>query len=275
MRPPALTVIVPTRDRPLDLSRCLDALARQEFDGELEIVVVDDGSRDAAAVERAVSAFPDVRIVRLESRGVAAARNEGAQAARAERVSFTDDDCIAAPDWAATLYARLDTAPVVAGLTEIGGGSDHLAAAAQIVANALLDDNLHNGAPGSNLACLRSVVEAVAFDEDYAGIGAEDRDWFARVVDAGYAVAFEPAAVVRHFPSLRWCGFLGKSARYGRGAYRYRHAHRGGRLEKPGFYLRLVRAGFGSGAVTGAAVCASQVATAIGFAREALAARRR
>ena len=50
-----ISIVVPTRDRPEALARCLGALASQDLDG-IEVVVVDDGSRDRGAVEAVASA---------------------------------------------------------------------------------------------------------------------------------------------------------------------------------------------------------------------------
>jgi hypothetical protein len=41
---PVASIVVPTRDRPEGLSRCLDALDAQTLNAAVEIVVVDDGS---------------------------------------------------------------------------------------------------------------------------------------------------------------------------------------------------------------------------------------
>ncbi len=59
-----VSVVVPTRDRPQKLERCLAALGEEE----IELVVVDDGSADAervAALARAAGA----KLVRLQGAG--------------------------------------------------------------------------------------------------------------------------------------------------------------------------------------------------------------
>ncbi|HEX2128485.1 MAG TPA: glycosyltransferase family 2 protein, partial [Solirubrobacterales bacterium] len=84
------SVVIPTRDRPTALRGCLVALAAQDAGG-LDVVVVDDGSRDRHALDAVVAdALPDARVVRTPGRGPAAARNLGARAAEAEVVLFTD-----------------------------------------------------------------------------------------------------------------------------------------------------------------------------------------
>ena len=49
---PDVSVIVPTRDRPAALERCLRALSRQTLGDALEIIVVDDGSRPGVGGRR-------------------------------------------------------------------------------------------------------------------------------------------------------------------------------------------------------------------------------
>ena len=93
-----ISVVVPTCDRPAALRRCLAALARQDAEADLDVVVVDDGTAAGGSVEA-----PGARVVRAGGRGPAAARNLGARAARGRVICFTDDDCAPAPGWAQRL----------------------------------------------------------------------------------------------------------------------------------------------------------------------------
>ena len=282
MRPAALprvSVVVPTRDRPDRLATCLAALERQTVP-ELEIVVVDDASRDAAAVA-AVAGAPRARLVRGAGRGPAAARNAGVAAARAPIVCFTDDDCEPVPGWAEALAARLVAgADAAAGPTRNGRPRSVVAAAAQAVATHLAEATIDAAgrmrfAPTSNLACRAEVCAAVPFDESYPLAAGEDRDWCARLVGSGRTLAFVPGALVRHHQELTPAGFWRQQVRYGRGAYRFRAGH--GTLrrpERPRFYLGLLRRGFADGVRAGLLVCVAQLATAVGMIQEAAATRR-
>ena len=287
MRPAALprvSVVVPTRDRPDRLATCLAALERQTVP-ELEIVVVDDASRDAAAVA-AVAGAPRARLVRGAGRGPAAARNAGVAAARAPIVCFTDDDCEPVPGWAEALAACLDPGPdstgadAAAGPTRNGRPRSVVAAAAQAVATHLAEATIDAAgrmrfAPTSNLACRAEVCAAVPFDESYPLAAGEDRDWCARLVGSGRTLAFVPGALVRHHQELTPAGFWRQQVRYGRGAYRFRAGH--GilrRPERPRFYLGLLRRGFADGVRAGLLVCVAQLATAVGMIQEAAATRR-
>jgi glycosyltransferase involved in cell wall biosynthesis len=272
---PGITVAVPTRDRPAALARCLEAIGAQTARERLEVVVCDDGSRDARAVAATVAGFPGARIVRIEGRGPAAARNAAVDAALAPIVCFTDDDCIPDPEWAALLAAALAPggAAAAAGRTLNARPADALAVAAQVIADSLIasapgDPGAVTFAPTSNLAGRTDLLRDLPFDEGYPSAGGEDRDWCLRLGASGERLLYEPRAVVHHHQQLTLAGFLGQQIRYGRGAYRFHRAHpAAGR----GDLTTLVRRGFALGAAPGMLVCAAQAATAVGMADEALA----
>jgi glycosyltransferase involved in cell wall biosynthesis len=279
---PQLSVVVPTRDRPARLAACLAALERQTSP-QLEIVVVDDASRDARAVADAVAAAPRARLVRGAGRGPAAARNAGVRAARAPVICFTDDDCEPVPGWAHALQRRITAGPsaadAAAGPTRNGRPGSVLASASQAIATHLAEATIDPAtsrmrfAPTSNLACRTEVCRAIPFDERYPRAAGEDRDWCARLTGAGHALVFEPAALVHHHQELSPAGFWRQQLRYGRGAYRFRSDH--GtllRLEAPRFYTGLLCRGLAHGPRAGALVCVAQVATALGMLLEAVAA---
>jgi hypothetical protein len=67
---PPVTVIVPTCDRADDLDECLGALARLEYPRDrLEVIVVDDGSTDPAAIAGVVIRHGGRLLVNDRNRG--------------------------------------------------------------------------------------------------------------------------------------------------------------------------------------------------------------
>lgn len=275
---PQVTVAVPTRDRPDSLARCLQALERQTHPG-LEVVVVDDGSRAAAAVRDVVSRAPRARLVRGAGRGPASARNLGVRAARAPVICFTDDDCEPRCDWVERLTAALaQGADAAAGITANARPDHPPAAASQAITDFVSRATLDRSgglafAPTSNLAARTSVLEAVPFDERYPGAAGEDRDWCARLRASGGRIVFAPDAVVAHHQTLSLGGFWRQQVRYGRGAQRFHRRHGRG-LEPAGFYLRLLRHGFSHGLRAGSLVVVAQAATAWGRLLERVARQR-
>jgi glycosyltransferase involved in cell wall biosynthesis len=167
--PPRISVIVPTRDRPHALARCLEALAAQTVADTLEVIVVDDGSIAARAVRETVNLHRRARLVRAAGAGPAAARNLGVRHARGPALCFTDDDCVPDEEWAERLAEALDRgADAAAGTTLSGGGA--LGEASELVAHApaaAAGDGSLQFAPSNNLACQKRVFEAIQFDESY------------------------------------------------------------------------------------------------------------
>ncbi len=267
---------MPTRDRPDALRRCLAALAVQDVE-ELEVVVVDDGSRDRAGVSGAVAILPTARLIRSPGRGPAAARNLGVRAAEGELVCFTDDDCEPEPGWGRLLAAAVAAAPgrVTAGRTIAPPQASAPVAASQAITNQLLLASLSaegdlGFAPTCNLCCARELLTALPFDSSYPDAAGEDRDWWARAVGAGIVARYEPRALVVHRQILDAPGFWRQQFRYGRGAARFRAGARERRVARPSFYAGLVRRGFADGAAVGGLVLAAQAATAAGVVAERL-----
>jgi CDP-glycerol glycerophosphotransferase len=93
--PGRISVVVPAYNVAAYLEDCLKSLAQQTF-GDLEIVVVDDGSTDETAeiAERFAARDPRFRLVQQANGGLGAARNTGARHASGEFVAFVDSDDI-------------------------------------------------------------------------------------------------------------------------------------------------------------------------------------
>ena len=113
---PALTVVIPTRDRRSMLEVTLAALELQEGLAVLfEVIVVDDGSEDDTSAWLAGQIFEnfEMKTLRTDGIGPAGARNLGISQARADRVLLLGDDTIPQPT---TLEAHL----ALAGDRDIG-----------------------------------------------------------------------------------------------------------------------------------------------------------
>lgn len=274
---PAVSVVVPTRDRPDQLVQCLAALASQSAPS-YEIIVLDDGSASGATLAAAVRAEPRARLVRLNGRGPAAARNVGVRKARGSIICFTDDDCVPSPAWIEALVAAIEHgAAAAAGPTLNAQPESGCATASQVIVDHVTEATLEPGTgrvgfvPSCNLACRADVLATVPFDERFPLAAGEDRDWCARLAGHGLFIAFAPAACVEHRPQLTLGGFWRQQLRYGRGAWRFRRSAPGRPgLAPPHFYALLLRRGLAYGPSVGALVCLAQLAVALGLAAEAV-----
>ena len=92
-----ISVVIPVKDGGADLVRCLEAIARQRVDDDVEVVVVDSGSRDGSAA-RARSFGARVHEIPAEEFHHGRTRNLGAELARGDTLVFTSQDAYAADD---------------------------------------------------------------------------------------------------------------------------------------------------------------------------------
>lgn len=102
----SLSVIIPCYNAEPYLASTVDSVLLQNTP-DLEVVIVDDGSRDGSAdlVRRRYGSNSDVRLLQQANQGVAAARNNGIREARGEWISFVDADDIWLPG---KLRAQMD-----------------------------------------------------------------------------------------------------------------------------------------------------------------------
>lgn len=90
---PTVAVIIPVYDAQATVGDCVVSVAAQQY-GDLEIILVDDGSRDRSGAVCDGWAARDrrVKVVHQENRGRSAARAAGVEAATAQWVCFVDAD---------------------------------------------------------------------------------------------------------------------------------------------------------------------------------------
>ena len=102
--PLQVSVVIPTRETVELTCRCLESL-RPQVDAGVEIVVVDDASRDGTA-EAIAARFPEVRLLRqTERRGFTAAVNRGLDAATGGLLIALNSDTELLPGSLAALLA--------------------------------------------------------------------------------------------------------------------------------------------------------------------------
>ena len=276
------SIIVPSYGRPDALRACLDALVQQTVP-EVEIVIVDDGSPEPLGP--ICADVPNVRCIRQENAGPAAARNRGAQEATAPFLAFTDDDCRPRPDWVAQLMKAHQGNPerLVGGRVENGLPGNPYASASQELCDFLYDwfGAERGDTPfftSNNIGCARDrFLELGGFDESFPLAAAEDREFGIRWREKGGALVFATDAVIDHFHPLTLKKFWRQHRNYGRGAC---HLHgvldaRNSdlpRREPMSFYTELVLRPMRKRGLTGlrgsALAFLSQVAMVAGYAAE-------
>lgn len=104
---PLVSVVLPTYNRAVTLERAVQSVLSQSY-ANLELLVVDDGSKDNTAEVMQTITDPRVRYLPMDrNRGASAARNHGLKAARGKYVAFQDSD----DEWlAGKLHQQVDAA---------------------------------------------------------------------------------------------------------------------------------------------------------------------
>ena len=223
---PPLTVIVPTRDRPETLARCLRSVLAADYPADrLELIVVDNAPATGATAELLRREFPGVRHVREDEPGLSVARNAGLRAASGELIAFTDDDVVVDRGWllglaggfrAATdvacvtglvLPLELETAPQV-WFEQYKGPGTGLARRVYDLRAHRPDDPLFpytagRLGPGGNCAFRTATLRALGGCDPALGAGTiapggEDLDLFFRTVRGDHRIVYEPRAIVLH-----------------------------------------------------------------------------
>lgn len=203
------SVIVPAYNASQTIERCLTALRAQNFPRtRFEIIVVDDGSTDETPA--IVTRMPEVRLIRGEHRGAAAARNLGAQHARGEILLFTDADCEPMPDWITQMLAPF------ADETIVGAKGVYRTRQREWIARFVQLEYAEKYARMArerfidfidtySAAYRREVfLRHNGFDESFPGATVEDQEFSFRLARQGYRMIFAPQAMVyhRHVTSL-------------------------------------------------------------------------
>lgn len=210
-----VTVVIPVRDRPVMLSRCLDALGDR-----YPVVVVDDGSVDAAAVAQ-VAARPGVTLRRHNvNQGPATARNTALRTVRTDLVAFLDSDCVPSPRWIDRLAAHF-VDPMVAAVaprvTALREGErcalDRGPHAARVLPNARV-----SFVPAAALLVRRGALDDIAtpdgvFDPNLRY--GEDVDLVWRLHQAEWRVRYDPSVEVAHEEPVGTRRLLTRRFRYG------------------------------------------------------------
>jgi len=263
---PFVSVIVPTRDRPEQVRRCLQSLLALHYP-QYEIIVVDNApstSATADLIQQSYGKVPQVRYIREDRPGSSWARNRGMMAARGEILAFADDDVIIDCYWLVELvraFSRADRVACVTGLVlpveletppqfwieEYGGFSKGFTRRIFDMTENHPKTPLYPYTAG-RLGTGASMAFTVAFLRSAGGFdpalgpgspaqGGEDLTLFFQAVTRGYNLVYEPAALVYHPHRRDYAGLQKQIYGYGVGlaAYLTRCV-----LDTPRFLLDLI-----------------------------------
>lgn len=223
---PLVSVIIPTRDRPHLLERCADAVLSRTDYAPLELLVVDNDSREQGTLElfRWLALDRRVRILRHPGPfNFSALNNYAAREARGEvLVLLNNDTDTIEPGWLREMVShalRPGVGAVGAKLLYSDGRVQHagmvLGPDGALIHQLRLSGRMDPG-PGGELALTRTVSAVTAaclalrrsvffevggLDEANLAIAFNDVDLCLRIGDHGYRVVWTPFAELLHLES--------------------------------------------------------------------------
>jgi glycosyltransferase involved in cell wall biosynthesis len=189
-----ISVVVPAWNAARVLPRLVEALGTQTVDHEL--VVVDAGSGDDTA---RLAGQAGATVVAAPRRNRSLARNLGVEAARGERIAFTDADCAPAAGWLEALDACLQSSPLATGPVRIETSArPNMAERFDALWRYPHERYASAGlATSANLGIRREAFEALGGYHDRFHHG-EDTDLCMRAGDRGLQLGWCPDAEVAH-----------------------------------------------------------------------------
>jgi cellulose synthase/poly-beta-1,6-N-acetylglucosamine synthase-like glycosyltransferase/peptidoglycan/xylan/chitin deacetylase (PgdA/CDA1 family) len=119
---PSVSIVVPAYNEALGIAKNVQSLAGSTYRGELELIVVDDGSSDGTAAAVRSLELDTVRVVEQPNTGKAAALNRGIRLSHGEVIVTVDADTVFEEQTLARLVQRLRDPAVgaVSGNTKVG-----------------------------------------------------------------------------------------------------------------------------------------------------------
>ena len=204
-----ISILIPVKNGGSDLVRCLEAIATQTVDDQVEIVVVDSGSTDGSP-DRARELGATVHEIPAHEFVHGATRNLAARLSQGDVLVLTTQDAVPADDqWLARLVRALEgdgiagvygrqlphenATPPEQFFLDFMYGSEpriqRLGGIAELSFEQTLFSNVNSAIP-------RQVWEANPFRDDVAM--SEDQEWSRRMLLAGHTIVYEPSAAVRH-----------------------------------------------------------------------------
>lgn len=209
---PRISSVMCTVGRPDSIARAVESVLANDYP-DFELVVIDQSADDLT--ERACAPFvrdPRFRYVHSDKKGLSRSYNLGIASSNASIIAFTDDDCVARPDWlrsVAGVFADNPDVDMLYGQTLEPEG--HLQSRGVIPSLEFAEPKLIGPGTrfqvigmGANFALRRSLVDRIGgFDEALGGGGplrsSQDFDYQFRAYRAGATVRLSPEPKVDHY----------------------------------------------------------------------------
>jgi GT2 family glycosyltransferase len=207
---PSISLIISSRNRPQLLAETVESVLRGSVVPD-ELIVVDQSDLRHEQLAQLVARRPCAfTYLWVPSKGLSKANNTAIRRAQHDILVFTHDDVFVADTWLSTLVEALFAAgprSIVTGRVLPAEGDQP----GGFVPTLQLDPNpaVYTGRPNKNVLYVlnmalprAAIAEIGSFDERLGPgtpfPGGEDSDFGFRLLEAGYRIVYEPAAIVYH-----------------------------------------------------------------------------
>jgi glycosyltransferase involved in cell wall biosynthesis len=218
---PLFSIIVAVYNDWVLLGGCLHSLARQTNAPRFEVIIVDDGSTEAAPefVRNPSYSYP-LTVIRQAHTGIPSARNQGIRSSKGTVLLFVDADCRLQTDCLAALSAGISNSPKhdCFQLRIVGNCSNLVGRAEELRLTSFQDHMLqpdgrirYLNTAGFAIRRTRVDIETGVFDP--VALRAEDTLLLADLIQGGELPLFVPEAIVEHYIPLSLMGALRKDIR--------------------------------------------------------------
>lgn len=208
---PKVAIVIPAYNAARTIGVAIEGCLAQEYPRDkLEIIVVDDGSRDNTP--DIVASYP-VTYIYQDNAGPAKARNTGWKRTNAEIICFLDADCVPEREWILKVVTHYQKKDVDCVGSRYGIINDDVLLADCIYCEFLVrysrmsESTKFIGSHGCSFR--RSLLEELGgYNESYPMASAEDNDLAYRILAKNKMIFFDSKIVVRHNFPTNWLKYL-------------------------------------------------------------------
>jgi glycosyltransferase involved in cell wall biosynthesis len=189
MTSPSVSVIIATRDRPALLRAAIDSILTQDYDGDVEAIVVYDQADPDLSLEHDTGSRRVRVLTNDRTPGLAGARNTGALSSTSDLLAFCDDDDTWLPDKLQLQSAAMqrNNADVsLAGIYVHYGDrvTVRIPDIAELTPEGLIRDRVMAAHPSTYVVRRSAFLDPIGLvDEEIPGSYGEDWDWLLRAAE--------------------------------------------------------------------------------------------
>lgn len=212
-----ISTVIPVRNNPAQLERCLESLDIQLNPPEFEVVVVDDGSFPPIPAQLGRAYSFEIRVVRQVGLGVSAARNNGISKTEGDVILFVDSDVVLDRDFLFRIAEAVASHPgSLVFQASLRGGSATLVQRMENLRLIATQRALESGdghvryINTSALAVRRSFVDPERDLFDVSAIRGEDSLLFVSLANRNSLPVWVDRAHASHLPGLSLLAYIWK-----------------------------------------------------------------